>query len=268
MESRTVRKRAIKKSLDTILQDVLDILEADVEKSIEEKKTSVIAMLDEIIQKSEKNVPAPVGDLDVEAAQFRNIFWSFGKEIPANGILLRYVQEKDREDFLNLRKNYAIMESMFKHEELRDSMWREHTEERSLMLSIEQNGTYVGYCGIQDLTKSVWEISIELMPTRLRQGIGFAALTTMLNELKARLWVNSFRIRIEPTNYASQKLFEKLGAIPNGISELWIHDQEALKQLENENQHLINDDLIAVAKKFSVQPQQLLSHVLEYNLFW
>lgn len=266
MESKTIRSRAIKKSLNDIAQDVLDILEAGDGKSFEEKKASVIAMLDAIIKKSNKSVSLPMGD--IKAAQFRKTFWVLGEEIPANGILLRNVQEKDREDFLTLRKNYAVMESMFEHEELRDNMWREHTEECSLMLSIEQNGVYVGYCGIQDLTKPVWEISIELMPDKLRQGIGFAALTAMLNELKERLWVNDFRVRIEPTNYASQKLFEKLGAQPAGISELWVHSQEQLEQLEKENQHLIDDALISVAKRFSVQPQQLLSHVLEYTLKW
>ena len=143
-----------------------------------------------------------------------------------------------------------------------------HAQQKSLMLSIEQDGAYVGYCGIQDVSKKVWEISIELVPDRVHQGIGFAALTAMLNELKERLWVNDFRVRIEPTNYASQRLFETLGAQPNGISELWIHNQDDLDRLEKENLHHVDDALVAVAKKFSVQPQQLLSHVLEYTLKW
>ena len=106
------------------------------------------------------------------------------------------------------------------------------------------------------------------MPDKVHQGIGFTAIAAMLNELKERLWVNDFRVRVEPTNYASQRLFEKLGAVPNGISELWIHDKDAIEQLESENQHLINDDLVAAAKKLSVRQQQLLSHVLEYTLKW
>ena len=77
-----------------------------------------------------------------------------------------------------------------------------------------------------------------------------------------------YRIRIEPTNYASQRLFEKLGAVPNGISELWLHKPEDLDELERDNESLIDDALMAVAEKFSVEPRALLSHVLEYKLIW
>lgn len=44
----------------------------------------------------------------------------------------------------------------------------------------------------------------------------------MLTELKERLNVNEFRIKVEPDNYAGQKLFEKLGAVPYGITEFMI----------------------------------------------
>ena len=77
-----------------------------------------------------------------------------------------------------------------------------------------------------------------------------------------------YRIRIEPTNQSSQRLFEKLGAVPNGVSELWVHDREDLDQLENDSLQLIDDTLTSVAEKFSVEPRTLLSHVLEYKLTW
>ena len=71
-----------------------------------------------------------------------------------------------------------------------------------------------------------------------------------------------------PDNYASQALFEKLGAEPNGISEFWIHDEESIRKCEEENLHLIDEKLCKVAKKFEVEPRKLLSHVLEYKLRW
>lgn len=51
--------------------------------------------------------------------------------------------------------------------------------------------------------------------------------------------VKKFRVKIDADNYASQRLFEKLGAIPYGIAE-----------------------------QFGVEPRKLLSHVLEYELNW
>ena len=82
------------------------------------------------------------------------------------------------------------------------------------------------------------------------------------------LGINQFRVRIDPGNHASQKMFEKLGAIPNGISEFLIHDKATLEKCEEGNLHLIDADTISLAEKFGVEPRKLLSHILEYSLPW
>ena len=138
----------------------------------------------------------------------------------------------------------------------------------TVMLSIENMGSYIGYCGIKDTSQDLWEIAIELKRDWTKHGIGYPALFTMLNAIKSRLGVTEFRVRIDPTNYPSQKLFERLGAIPNGLSELWLHDHRALEKFEEENLHLIDERIVEVAKKFQVEPRKLLSHVLEYRLSW
>ena len=259
----------MQKSMDSVLQDALDILEADDGKSFEEKKAELLRMLNE---KQEALLAGRRVDKAIagkSAAQIRNSFWKFGKEIEApNSITLRKVSTDDRDGFLALQRFYSPTPAMLEQAAYQNMIWSEHTEQKSLMLSIDKNGIYTGYCGIQDLSKKIWEISIELLPENTKQGIGFAAITAMLNELRKRLGVSEYRIRIEPTNHASQRLFEKLGAVPNGISELWVHDQEDLEQLENDSIHLIDEALISVAKKFAVEPRTLLSHVLEYKLTW
>lgn len=136
------------------------------------------------------------------------------------------------------------------------------------MLSIVKDGEYVGYCGIKDLSKEQWEIAIELLPEWTHHGIGSAAIPAMLDALKERLSADTFRVRIEPTNLASQGLFEKLGAKPNGISKYILQSEEEIQQCEETNLNLIDDTLITVAKKFEVEPCKLLSHVLEYTLYW
>ena len=90
----------------------------------------------------------------------------------------------------------------------------------------------------------------------------------MLDELKRRLGVTSYSVRIEPSNTASQRLFEKLGATPNGISEFLLHGAEELKKYEETNLQYITEQLSEVAQKFGVEPRKLLSHVLEYRLDW
>jgi len=269
MNQETVRKRSMQKSLDTLLQNILDMLEADDGRSAEEKKEQAIRMLTEREDSLLANKLVDMAIAEKRAAQIRETFWNFGEEIPVSDeVSLRKVNASDREGFLTLQKHYSTTPAMLAHEAYQNMVWSEHTEQKSLMLSIEKEQVYVGYCGIQDLSKNLWEISIELMPEKVRQGIGSIAIPAMLNALRDRLGVITYRVRIEPTNYPSQRLFEKLGAVPNGISELWLHDPKDLAQLEEEALSLMDEALVSVARKFSVEPRTLLSHVLEYKLTW
>jgi len=47
-----------------------------------------------------------------------------------------------------------------------------------------------------------------------------------------------------------------------------LHDEDQPRSCEDSNLHLIDDKLVAVAKKFGVTPRELLSHVLEYKRLW
>ena len=269
MGSNTVKNRSMQKSLESILQDALDLLEADDGKSFEEKKAAVILMLTDIEDALLVNKLMDIASTEKSASQIRETFWGFGEtiELPTE-IVLRKVRDVDREGFLALQRYYSPTPAMLAQEAYQNMLWSEHTEQKSLMLSIYKHGGYVGYCGIQDLSKKVWEISIELLPESTKQGVGYVAISSMLDTMRDRLGKTKYRIRIEPTNQSSQRLFEKLGAVPNGVSELWVHDREDLDQLENDSLQLIDDTLTSVAEKFSVEPRTLLSHVLEYKLTW
>ena len=109
---------------------------------------------------------------------------------------------------------------------------------------------------------------IEQFPQWTNRGIGYSTIHAMLDALKRRLGVTSYRVRIEPSNTASQRLFEKLGATPNGISEFLLHGAEKLEKYEEVNLSSVTEQLSAVAQRFGVAPRKLLSHVLEYRLEW
>ena len=86
--------------------------------------------------------------------------------------------------------------------------------------------------------------------------------------------MTSFRVqtevsasRVEVDNYASQALHRKLGAVPNGMSEFLLHGEEIIKY-QNENQHLIDDNIRKLAADFGVEPIEILGHVLEYKIEW
>ena len=260
---------AVKSSLETTLQEALDILDANDRKTFDQKKEAVINHLRNCKEPEPFDAPADRSVADKMGQQIKNEFWRRGNiACPECDIILRKVEDADREGYLELQREYSIMKSMLKEPVYCDMAWNEHVEPKALMLSIIENGNYIGYCGIKSTVQNPWEIAIEILPDWTKNGIGYMAVTAMLEAIKARLGVVAFRVRIDPGNQASQKLFEKLGAVPNGISEFLMHDENALEKFEEDNLHLIDEHLIALADKFNVKPRKLLSHVLEYTLFW
>ncbi len=258
-----------KKETDDILHSVLDLLQKDDGKNFEEKKDELSNyLLAEVALLQEGHTPLPNGQA-TSPLKLKMQFWQAGKVTTSDRhITLRPVQNSDREDFLQLEKEYCEFSSSMKDASFQNSLWEEHTSDQSIILAIEHNDTYIGYCGIRDITCDLWEISIELQSQWTGRGIGGIVLTAMLDAIEDRLAVHSFRVRVEPSNYASQRVFERLGAKPNGISEMWLHNPQLLEQYEEENLHLIDARLTAVAEKFDVAPRKLLSHVLEYTLIW
>jgi len=269
MNTETFAEYAVKSTIEDTLQEALDILDADDGKSFEEKKEAMIKHLQSHKEPVLVDALADLAIADKKGQQLKDTFWSSGNVTTADeSLILRKVDDGDREGYIALQKEYSIMKSMLNEQAYCDMAWNEHVEPKALMLTILKDGANVGYCGIKSLVHEPWEIAIELLPQWTNHGIGSHAITAMMEAISMRLGVTKFRVRIDPGNQASQKLFEKLGAIPNGISEFLIHDQDTLKKVEEDNLHLINEEHIALAEKFGVQPRQLLSHVLEYTLIY
>lgn len=269
MERKSVEEKMIQKNLDNTLRDVLEILESDDGKSFEEKRDAAITRLRENPASALSEVLIETAIAEKEGNKIRKAFWSAGDMIlVGSGIILREVIPPDRDGFLRIQQSYAVMRSMLREESFCDMIWHEHNEMKSLMFSVIKEGRYLGYCGIKNIVSEPYEIAVELLPEWTGKGIGFRALTAMLDALRDRLGFIEYRVRIDPSNIASQKLFERLGAEPNGISETLIHDERALQELEDENLNLIDSSLTQLAEKFGVEPRKLLSHVLEYKLIW
>lgn len=269
MNKSEIIKNVMKNTANMVLQDALDILEADDGKSFDEKRDAVIKLL---TQKGDTELSRLLSErtvADKTGVEIKTDFWKSGTVIPAGDtVYLRPVESNDRDSFLTIQRASPLVQSMEDKDSFLDLVWREHNEDKCLKLSIIKDGDYIGYCGIKDTTLPIWEIAIELLPAWTRHGIGFVALSTMLNEMESRLGITKYTVRIEPSNLASQKLFEKLGSIPSGIADIWFQEQTTIEKCEEAGLHLIDDNMIEVAKKFHVEPRQLLSHVLEYELIW
>lgn len=263
-------KYVMQREKETIVQEVLEIFEADDGRPFEEKRKAALNHLRGIIESPlSETMVNPTTGADINGAQIKERFWSFGNAIHADcGIVLREVEECDRAGYLGLQREYSVTRSMLNEESYCNMVWNEHVGNKTLALSIVKDGNYVGYCGINNVTRKPWEIAIDLQPEWTNKGIGGLAVAAMLDAVKERLSVTEYKVKIDPVNYASQKLFERMGAVPDRIAELYLHDAESIERCEEENLHLIDEALISVAEKFSVEPRKLLSHVLEYTLIW
>lgn len=262
----------VKERLNQLLQRLIDVLEKEDGRSYEEKKAEILAILAEDMKqtKAEKRKrPRKSGAAIVRAAITQQRFWADGETLRLNDELwMRKVEKGDKEEFLALTRIYSPMAASFDDASFCNIFWKERTGDSELMCSIFAGDSYIGYCSIADLTQDLWEVSIELLPAWTGRGIGQLAMTALLDAAKERLGVTDFRVRIDAENTASQKLFTRLGAVPNGISELWLHGEEELQRFEEKNLHRITAEMTALAETFGVEPRKLLSHVLEYRLHW
>lgn len=269
MKNQSLAAGVMKLSIEDSIHKVMDIIEKEDGRTFEEKKKEAINFLKDKENALLAERLIDIATNDEMGKKIYKKFWAMGECITTeNNIILRKVWDSDKNIFIELQKENNIVKSMLKEEAYRNMLWNEHIEYKALMFSIVVNNEYVGYCGIKNTAHEKWEIAIEILNKWKHKGIGYKAISVMLNEIKNRLNVSEFRVRIDVENYPSQKLFEKLGAEPNGISEFMLQEEADIIRCEEENIHLIDDRMQEVAKKFNVEPRRLLSHVLEYKLAW
>lgn len=186
-----------------------------------------------------------------------------------NNILLKAVSEDQRDYILSVSYECSFLKNEFDNETYRKYLWEEFIRENAANYCIYTKDTndFVGYCGIKDLTREIPELAIELLSKYRKHGYGFQALSLLMDQFSKITGENIFRSRVEVDNYASQALHRKLGAVPNGMSELFLHGEEIIKY-QKENQYLIDDNIRKLAADFDVDPIEILGHVLEYKIEW
>ena len=269
MKNQSLAANAMKISIEDSIHKVMNIIEKEDGRTFEEKKKEAINFLKDKENTLLAERLIDIATNDEMGKKIYKKFWAMGEcIITENEIILRKVQDSDKHIFIELQKENNIVKSMMKEEAYRNMLWNEHIEYKALMFSIVVDNEYVGYCGIKNTTHEQWEIAIEILNKWKHKGIGYRAISIMLDAIKNRLNVSEFRVRIDAENYPSQRLFEKLGAEPNGISEFLLHEEADIRRCEEENIHLLDERIQELAKQFNVEPRKLLSHVLEYKLTW
>ena len=187
-------------------------------------------------------------------------------------VLVRPLTFEDRDFYCHIRAQHSMIVrtilsqvkdgglQMFQEDVLSDYSF-------SCLIEDVKKDIKVGYIGIHDLRKSVWEIAIELDDAHVHQGYGSHVLPLFLNELWRVTGHAEYRARVDADNIASQGCMEKIGAklvgICNGIVPMTAEDRV---RMEEHFLYLIDDHIKQLAETIGVEPRKLLSHSLEYRL--
>ena len=224
-------------------------------------KETLIEKLNERIKWLEDQIAFHKGALEPGGIEYYD--GDFAVESPR--LLLRRPISSEKEIFLGLKAHYSFSKHVYENEITRNSIWDEHIGYQALYCSI-LNNEYIGYCGIKNLQKNIWEIAIELKEEACHKGNGYEALSLFLAQLRSTFGHRVISSRIEPDNIASQNLFEKLGFKPFGLSDFLLHTDEEKRRFEEKYADRVDENLRKLAEKFNVEPVKLLSHVVEYRL--
>ncbi|MCM1416123.1 MAG: GNAT family N-acetyltransferase [bacterium] len=183
-------------------------------------------------------------------------------------IVLRKPIDNDLEPYYSLKKEYAYTKSAFENPEFKNDLWQEYLSDESLFYTIakKKDNAFIGYCGVKNLSRKVWEIAIEIRSDCCHQGYGYKALKMYLETVADISDRHEFTSMVDTDNVASQNLMEKLGFQPYGLSEFLLHKEEDKLAAEEEYKDRLDSRYMALAKKFNVEPRKLLSHVLEYRI--
>lgn len=256
--------------------EMCDSILEQLKKAISLKEEGLILESDAVMDMLSLEVEKIRTQFDEPEERTKNI--DFDKSIlPGRGqlfaendkVILRAISDEDYEDYMAVSYECAIMRSAFKEDAFRKDLWESFLSDTTANFSIfdKVSGEYVGYCGIKNINVENWELAIELLKKHRHQGYGYHALVAMLNALTILTGITTYRSRVDSDNYASQNLMKKLGAKPNGISEMFIHGED-LQKFQEENKDLIDDKVRKLAKEFHVAPIDLIGHVLEFRIDW
>lgn len=241
--------------------------------SVESQKVINKGKILQMIEEKEKELLEEISRQEIrEAALIGGEYDSslFSPEIlyEDSKIILRKPIDVDLEPYYLLKKEYAYMKAAFVEPEFKNKLWQEYLSDENLYYTIARkaDNEFVGYCGIKNLNRKIWEIAIEIKSDCCHQGYGYRALKMYL-EIVANLAKRyEFSSRVDTDNIASQNLMEKLGFQPYGLSEFLLHKEEDKLAAEEEYKDRLDERYMALAEKFHVEPRKLLSHVLEYRI--
>ncbi|MDY3900341.1 MAG: GNAT family N-acetyltransferase [Atopobiaceae bacterium] len=180
---------------------------------------------------------------------------------PVRDDLLAYIDTFSE----GLRKEY--LRSDASGDSLRRGYWDDVSSEGSLFCTItaSKDRRTCGFCCIEQLEEDPSEIGIRLLPEFRGRGIGGEAVSALIAGVERMAGPTEFVAQIDADNEASQRLFRRLGFLPDHVDTPIFKDPTLIAWLEESRLNLIDDRLRALADEFGVEPRTLLSHSLVFK---
>lgn len=203
--------------------------------------------------------------------------WNFNEEksepifAADDTLLLKPLNEEYHDLYIKTRAAYAYNSGFYLNPKNRSVATCELRQEESLFMAIlrQKNSAYIGYIGLKDTSKNLWEFCIELLPEYCNQGYGYNAVKVFLKKVSEITGNDKqqFMALVEVDNIPSQKLMLKLGGRLIDIYDFLFHDEERAEKFEEEHLDEITEHMIELADELMVEPRKMLSHVLDYRIF-
>lgn len=181
-------------------------------------------------------------------------------------IELRKIKDSDREIYIELANEVWVNKKLLQDEKHNDLLWETMFSNTEKHYAILMEHQICGFASIMKLDKEVQEIGIELFQKYHHQGIGYAALTQLLQICKCEYHILKIQSKVYADNFPSILLMKKIGGVPFGITRNLCIDKHLQLEFQKNNKELISDNVKEVARLFGVKPEVLLSNLLLFQI--
>lgn len=181
-------------------------------------------------------------------------------------ITLRKIQNTDKDTFFALAKETWVNKKALQDPSQIDLSWKNMFCDTETHYAIVKEEEICGFCSILHFDRELQEIGIELFKIFQHQGIGYAALTQLLEICKSKYHLQKVHSKVYPDNYPSILLMRKVGGLPLKTVRNACIDPSSVAKFEAANADLISDNLCNIADLFLVSPDHLISNLLIFEI--
>ena len=167
--------------------------------------------------------------------------------------LLRRVEKKDRENYLDIYRAKDMWKTLLAYpdldadEGLWEALWSEDVLNTIIVRKTDKH--FCGFCGLQGFNRlAAPELSIEIVLDCQHQGVGTEVLPMLMNRYRDLTGTQEYISKVDPDNEPSKGLMVKIGGVPDGTAPLSSVIKETTKKrlagLESVNQILSCEVLV------------------------